>query len=37
MTSQASHNAFKLLETTIADIHAAYLGGVLTVFALPDN
>jgi len=37
MTSQASHNAFKLLETTIADIHAAYQAGALTVRELVQS
>src|SRR5258705_12878673 len=37
MSSQASHNAFKLLETTIADIHAAYQAGALTVRELVQS
>jgi Asp-tRNA(Asn)/Glu-tRNA(Gln) amidotransferase A subunit family amidase len=37
MTSQVSHNAFKLLETTIADIHAAYQAGALTVRELVQS
>jgi Asp-tRNA(Asn)/Glu-tRNA(Gln) amidotransferase A subunit family amidase len=37
MSSQSSRQDFKLLETTIADIHAAYQAGTLTVRGLVQS